>query len=89
LSFVESISIGEDGWAPGPVWLGVENRKYLSFGEVRTPNHPASSRSAFQSLAITVPFFQPLSTNFGGVPLDRPLQTIFPSSALSSRDNLM
>jgi hypothetical protein len=38
----------ENGWAPGPVWTGVDNRKSLASNRVQTPNCPAHSEWLYQ-----------------------------------------
>jgi hypothetical protein len=37
--------VSEAGWAPGPVWAGVEN---LAVTEIRSPEHPARSKSIYR-----------------------------------------
>jgi len=37
--------IQEAGWAPGTVWIGVEN---LAPTGIRSPDHPARSQSLYQ-----------------------------------------
>ena len=33
------------GWAPGPVWTGIENRKSLALSRVRTPYRETHSET--------------------------------------------
>jgi hypothetical protein len=35
-----ALTVQKAGWAPGPVWRGVEQRKYPVATRVRTPNRP-------------------------------------------------
>jgi len=44
----------EAGWAPGPVWTGVERRKFLAPTRVRTPNRP------FRSELLSSPLLTPV-----------------------------
>ena len=37
--------VQEAGWAPGPVWTGVEN---LALTGIRSPDRPASSQSLYR-----------------------------------------
>jgi len=37
--------VQEAGWAPGPVWTGVEN---LAFTGIRSPDRPAHSQSLYR-----------------------------------------
>jgi hypothetical protein len=40
-------SVQEAGWAPGPVWTAVKDRKSVPATGVWTPNHPTRSKSFF------------------------------------------
>jgi len=40
-------SVQEAGWAPGPVWTGVKDRKSVAVTGVWTPNRPTRSKSFF------------------------------------------
>lgn len=43
---IASINIVQEaGWAPKPVWTGMESRKRLVATEVQTPGHPDLSES--------------------------------------------
>jgi hypothetical protein len=40
--------VQEAGWSPGPVWIGMENRIFISSSRVRTPNYPARGERLYR-----------------------------------------
>ena len=73
--------VQEPGWAPGPVWTGVEN---LDPTGIRSPDRPTRSQSLYR-LGIALIFHDPTALEGGEGSASRPGRFLPPGNPLHRR----